>query len=89
MQGEADDVIDRSESRGSLSVPMTATGRGRVWNARCGNHLGQRPGVIASKGRTYGSKRSDPIICSNLLQAGAVYVPSRKGDVDYHITQAA
>ena len=43
------------------------------WNLRRGIHLGQRSCATASKGRTYGSKRSDQLD-SIFLQKGAVHI---------------
>jgi hypothetical protein len=59
LQEKVDGAIDRSKARDTPSVPLTVTGRFGVGNTRCGNHLGQRLYVVAPKGRTYGSKRSD------------------------------
>src|ERR1700694_169458 len=57
-------------------------GREVVWNARRGNHLGQRSRT-ASTGRTYGCKRSDQTL-KNSCGTGAVHiwVPAFAGTTD-------
>src|SRR6266851_6031989 len=52
-------------------------GRVVVWSSRRGNHLGQRFKPTASKGRTYGCKRSDQAVKKLLCHGGPSTYGSR------------
>src|SRR5712671_3770499 len=66
----ADGAIDRSTTRDIPLDPLAADGRSSVWNSCRGNHLGQRSGVSATTGRTYGRKRSDQSTAGTPLRGG-------------------
>src|SRR5216684_7097910 len=56
-------------------------GRVVVWSSRRGNHLGQRFKPTASKGRTYGCKRSDQTVKKLLWHGGRPHMgPRFRGD---------